>query len=74
MTSGYRRPKRSNKGAIAGALMAAAALVAIAYYGMGDHTRTAASPPAVLTSPAPATGTPAPTETTTGQTVPRPNR
>jgi hypothetical protein len=74
MTPEYIPPKkRSNSGLIFGAVLAAAAIVMIVYYGMGDRTRTAANPPAVMTSPAPATGVPAPAETTTGQSVPRPS-
>jgi Mg/Co/Ni transporter MgtE len=75
MTPEYIPPKkrRTGSGLILGAVLAAAAIVMIAYYGMGDRTRSAANPPAVMTSPAPATGIAAPAETTTGQSVPRPS-
>lgn len=64
--------KRSYTGLVVGGAIVAVVLAALVYsVGMGPHP--AANPPAVLTSPAPATGMPAPRETTTGQTLPRPN-
>ena len=63
--------KRSYAGLVMGGIIVAVVLVALVYsFGMGPHT--AANPPAVLTSPAPATGMPAPRETTMGQQIPRP--
>jgi hypothetical protein len=49
------------------------AFIAIGLYGgyARDH-KLAANPPAVLTPPAPASGVPAPVETTTGEPIQRP--
>jgi hypothetical protein len=67
------RTKRSYTGIVILGFLAALVLVGIAIYSAGgDRPRSAANPPAVITSPAPATGMPAPRETTTGQSVPRP--
>jgi hypothetical protein len=69
-----RAAKRSYTGLVVGGIIVAAALIALVYYfGMGERSRSAANPPAVITYPAPATRTPAPAETTTGQTIPRPS-
>lgn len=61
------KPSPSNVGLILCGIVVAAILSAVAYANM-DHT--AANPPAVIKYPARATGNPA--ETTSGQTVPRP--
>jgi hypothetical protein len=49
-----------------------AVVIGVGLFGGFINNHKPADPPAVLTSPAPATGVPAPAETTTGQPIPRP--
>jgi hypothetical protein len=53
--------------------IAAAVILGFAFFAAGSRSdRTAANPPAVITTPAPAARVPAPPpETTTGQSIPR---
>jgi hypothetical protein len=70
------RPRNNNAMGWTLGLVVAAAVIRVAYYGMGGHftssVPTAANPGAVASAPAPAAGVPAPApEETTGRTPPK---